>query len=126
MVAHYLEFWTTHRATLLDGALSVHGYVANFAYVSARRGSEQIGALYAGQSVPIEQPSDHIIVVNATPNTVIWVSGIAGAWTKTVTDCMGNVVCREVRTDRSDGVLQIAVPVNGYVYLDRVPNPLEC
>lgn len=119
MVAQYLRFWTAHRATLLDGVLSVHGYAANFADVSARFGAEQVAALYAGQAVTLDPSADRIFVVNATQDRDIWLIGLSGRWRMTVTDCMGGQVCDNAEVRPAHGAIRVDAPINGYIALTR-------
>lgn len=120
MVTQYLRFWTTHRKTLLNGALSVHGYTANFTSVSARLGIEQIAVLYAGQAVPLDSAADQIFVVNATQYREIWLSGLVGRWQITVTDCMGTQTCSDVEVCPVNDVIHVNAPINGYIALMRI------
>lgn len=66
MVKAYLDFWTAHKETLLDGKMLYKGYGANYLYVSARSQMEQIGAVYTGQVAYLEMPTSEIYIFNAT------------------------------------------------------------
>ncbi|MBE6611198.1 MAG: alpha-galactosidase [Ruminococcaceae bacterium] len=122
MVKYFLTFWKAHRETLLDGEMLYKNYAANFPYVSSRKDNEQIGAVYGGMVAYLEEPTDTIILVNASMDKKILLdSKFEGRYTWTVCDCMGNEVSSGV-TDigYDDDCPGIAVPVSGYLTMKKV------
>ncbi len=118
MVKSYLTFWEKYREVLLDGEMLYKNYAADFVYVSSRKGETQVGAVYSGRIAYIEQPTDEIVLVNASPEReVIIDSAPAGKYSYTVCDCMGEEVGRG--ECELGSLVMIPAPVNGRVTLVR-------
>lgn len=118
MVKTYLDFWTEHRDTLLDGEMLYKNYAADFTYVASVKEDTQIGAVYTGRIAYIEKPTDKIIVFNASLDTEVILDagkGISGEYDYIVYDCMGGAA----GNGRLSGIAfdRINVPVNGRVEL---------
>ena len=116
MVKTYLDFWTKHRDTLLDGEMLYKNYASDYTYVSSLKDDVQIGAVYAGKLAYVEKPTDKIIVFNASlGNEIIFDSELKSGYSYEVFDCLGEKL--------SDGgfesldLARVPVPVNGRVEL---------
>ena len=119
LLTYYLRFWREHRDTLLDGEIHYRGYAANFAYVSARSENEQIGAVYSGRIAYVEIPTDRVIIVNASKEKEILITGLCGKYMLHVTDCMGQSVEHGfIEMDSREAYTKVASPVNGYIELE--------
>ena len=118
-VEFMLSFWNAHRYTLLDGEMLYKNYAEGFTYVSARKGDEQVGAVYSGKIAYVEKLTDRMYIVNATPEDgIIIESPETGAYSYTVVDCMGNHVS-EGKLAVCPTLTKINVPQNGIVTLTR-------
>lgn len=122
MLRHYLSFWKAHAGTLLDGELYMRGFMANYAYVSARKDGEQIGAVYTGRIATVEVPTDTVILVNASHDECVYVEGVEGEWTYEVTDCTGKPFAKgNFKSADRKALNRVDAPVNGYITLQRQP-----
>lgn len=121
MLKRYLTFWNAHRNTLLDGEMFYQSYAANFPYVSARGKQEQIGAVYAGQTAWLEEPTPRIYIVNAVMGSKLLInSRFTGSYRYCVTDCCGQETDRgKVTLSPHCPALISKVPVNGIVALSE-------
>ena len=116
MVKTYLDFWTRHRDVLLDGEMFYKNYASDYTYVSSKKDGVQVGAVYAGRFAYINEPTEKIIVVNASlENEVVFDCKDPGAYSYEVFDCLGEKI-----SDggfESLGFARVPVPVNGRVEL---------
>lgn len=120
MIRTYLSFWREHRETLLDGELYMRDYGANYAFVSAKKDGEQVGAVYTGRIATVAWQTDTVILINASHDDCVFVEGIDGGWTFGVTDCAG-IPCGNGAFRSADrrALNRIDAPVNGYIVLKK-------
>ena len=124
MVKFYLDFWKTHRETLLDGEMLYKGYQASFPYVSARSASEQIGVVHSGRVAYLEEETETIYLVNASMDKQILLDArFSGRFTWEVCDCMGNPAGKgvtDLTANDEYSLPAIPVPVSGIVTLKKI------
>lgn len=121
MVTHYLHFWKQHRRTLLEGEMFYHGYVSNYSYASSMLANEQIGAIYSGRIAIVKNPTDRVILINASKDTSLLIEGLRGDYSMCITDCMGEIISRStVHADDSDKFICIDAPVSAYIELNKI------
>lgn len=118
MIKTYLSFWNRYREVILSGKMTYKNFAANYTYVSARLGDTQVGAIYGGRVAYLEEPTDEIVLVNATMEKTVHIEAdFSGTYQCRITDCMGRETGRctvDMRTP-----IRIPVPVNGYVYMHK-------
>lgn len=124
MVSYLLGLWCEYRDTILHGKMLYHDYASNYPYISARSENTQIGAVYAGKMAYIEEPTDEIVLINASLDHTVFLCAADGgiAYRYDIYDCMGNRTGEGILTLDGDG-LSIpgipGVPVNGVVKMKR-------
>jgi alpha-galactosidase len=120
MLGFWINFWTSHRMTLLDGRLEAEHPEAGYTVVTASDADARITALY--QAVPATLPADApplIQIVNATR--------VAGVLVEVERDWQGRLaicdttgkVLREDDVRLAAGVHRLAVPPAGLLSLRR-------
>ncbi len=120
MVKFYLDFWTKYRHVLLDGDFMPSGYVSDWSFVSAKNGDTTVGVVYAGRIAKISEPSDELVLVNASmEHEIILDAPALGRYDYTVANCIGEVVARGEIISTDADLTRIEVPVNGVVTLRK-------
>lgn len=120
MLRDYLRFWREHRATLLDGELTLGSPVANYPWVIARGEEGTVAAVYAPDVVlPIAAAfSGPVTIFNATGVDRVMLSAppLTGRRYRVV-DCLGQL--RDEATLATDAKLTaLPVPVAGRVVFE--------
>ena len=120
MLAAYTRFWLRYRDVLLDGKMFYKGYTANYPYVSSKLGNTQVGAVYSGRFVYIEELTDEIVLVNASLDNKVFIEFPEErvVYYYDVYNCMGEKVGEGIITTEDCSVV-CDVPVNGVVILRR-------
>ena len=73
----YLDFWTKHRDTLLDGELEVYGIDADYTHAKAKKDGESVQVLY--QSVVAKIDKNHAnYIFNSTGSDEIYIESPCG------------------------------------------------
>ena len=119
MVKNYLGFFTKYRDVLLDGEMMYKNYAADFTYVSSRLGDTQVGAVYSGRFAYLDEPTDNIVIVNASlEHEVLLDAKFDGLYEYRTYDCTGDELIRgKVMLGE---FARLSLPVNGRVELARV------
>lgn len=119
MVKNYLGFFTKYRDVLLDGEMMYKNYAADFTYVSSRLGDTQVGAVYSGRFAYLDEPTDNIVIVNASlEHEVLLDAKFDGLYEYRTYDCVGDELTRgKVMLGE---FARLSLPVNGRVELARV------
>ncbi len=121
MLEFYLGFWTKYRFALLDGELSLKNYAGDWSFVSAKADNTTVGVVYSGRIAAISEPTDEIVLVNASLEREIIIDAPAlGRYDYTVVNCMGETVARGELDTVEAGLTRIAVPVNGAVMMRKI------
>ena len=115
----FLDFWTEHRDTLLDGELTAENPLQNYSIVSSSKDGEVIAVAHSKPVIEINT-LDKLYFFNATDETRLFVYteqnfGLASA---TVKDCCGNIISTD-KVDLTAGIHYFNVPRSGMLYLSK-------
>lgn len=122
MLERYLKLWKTYQDTLLFGKMLYKGYAYNFPYVSASNTNVQVGLVRSGAKAYIEQPTEEIVLVNASYDSELLIHiKNAGHYRCRIYDCCGEKKA-EFILDLEDSRVLEGIPVNGSVILVKVEN----
>lgn len=119
MIGYYLGFCKENREVLMHGDMFYKNLAADFAFVSAAKDGTEVAALYAGQVAGFRGGNNTVKLVNASPETTVYVENPDKAVFSYVTrNCMGEIVGTG-KADFTNGFTKVDVPQNGTVEFTR-------
>ncbi|MBA3685956.1 MAG: alpha-galactosidase [Planctomycetes bacterium] len=118
MLAFWLAWWREHRATLLDGELSVAHPESSYTQASARSAHERITVAFGDLATVPDAPS-RVQVVNATRSDrlIVELAAPLGRRRLVVRDCRGRTIS-DATVDLPAGIHRLAVPAAGVALLE--------
>lgn len=115
MLKFWLDFWNTHRDTLLDGYLYADNPESNYSRIGAKKDGECIVAAYDNPVLEIPAGTHTFYGINATGKDNIILISDSDKFEAEIYDCTGRLLKTEIITSK---LSVINVPDSGLVKIN--------
>ena len=118
MLKFWLGFMSEKRELLQRSALEPHRCDANYSYVTARSGGEELHAMYSERLITLENPRKRIYIVNAVDRSPLFVTERKGFDADCrILDCVGREVGKSA-VIINDTPVKLDVPMCGMAVIE--------